>query len=69
MNTNGGGLSYTHTGVYGMFVMQESIRQVRGEAAAQVPGVEISVAHGVGSMFTSASTLVFGTDEAAEALR
>ena len=60
MNTNGGGLSYTHTGVYGMFVMQESIRQVRGEAAAQVPGVNISVAHGVGSMFTSASTLVFG---------
>jgi acetyl-CoA acetyltransferase len=69
MNTNGGGLSYTHTGVYGMFVMQESIRQVRGEAAAQVPGVKISVAHGVGSMFTSASTLVFGSNEAAEALR
>ena len=69
MNTNGGGLSYTHTGIYGMFVMQESIRQVRGEAAAQVPGVRISVAHGVGSMFTSASTLVFGTSEAAEALR
>lgn len=69
MNTNGGGLSYTHTGIYGMFLMQESIRQVRGEAAAQVPGVRISVAHGVGSMFTSASTIVFGTEEAAEALR
>jgi acetyl-CoA acetyltransferase len=69
MNTNGGGLSYTHTGVYGMFVMQESIRQVRGEAPAQVPDVRISVAHGVGSMFTSASTLVFATSEAAEALR
>jgi acetyl-CoA acetyltransferase len=68
MNTNGGGLSYTHTGVYGMFVLQESIRQVRGEAAAQVPDVKISVAHGVGSMFTSASTIVFGTTEAAEAL-
>jgi acetyl-CoA acetyltransferase len=68
MNTNGGGLSYTHTGVYGMFVMQESIRQVRGEAAAQVPDVKISVAHGVGSMFTSASTLIFGTSDAAAAL-
>jgi acetyl-CoA acetyltransferase len=68
-NTNGGGLSYTHTGVYGMFVMQESIRQVRGEAPAQVPNVRISVAHGVGSMFTSSSTLVFATSEAAEALR
>jgi acetyl-CoA acetyltransferase len=68
MNTNGGGLSYTHTGVYGMFVMQESIRQVRGEAAAQIDNVKISVSHGVGSMFTSASTLVFGSAEAAEAL-
>lgn len=68
MNTNGGGLSYTHTGVYGMFVMQEAIRQVRNEAAAQVPDVKISVAHGVGSMFTSASTLVFARSDAAEAL-
>jgi hypothetical protein len=54
--------------VYGMFVLQESIRQVRGEAPAQVPDVKISVAHGVGSMFTSASTIIFGTTEAAEAL-
>jgi acetyl-CoA acetyltransferase len=69
MNTNGGGLSYTHTGMYGMFLMQESIRQVRGEAAAHVPNVKISVAHGVGSMFTSASTIVFASSEAAEALR
>jgi acetyl-CoA acetyltransferase len=69
MNTNGGGLSYTHTGVYGMFLMQESIRQLRGEAAAQVDGARISVAHGVGSMFTSASTIVFGTAEAAASLR
>lgn len=68
MNTNGGGLSYTHTGIYGMFLMQESIRQVRGEAAAQVPGVDISVAHGVGSMFTSAATIVFASARAAEAL-
>lgn len=67
MNTNGGGLSYTHTGLYGMFLMQESIRQVRGEAAAQVPGVNISVAHGVGSMFTSASTIIFGSADAAAA--
>ena len=68
MNTNGGGLSYTHTGIYGMFVMQEAIRQVRNEAVAQVPDVKISVAHGVGSMFTSASTLVFARADAAEAL-
>jgi acetyl-CoA acetyltransferase len=58
MNTNGGGLSYTHTGMYGMFAMQESIRQVRGEAAAQVPDVKISIAHGVGGMFMASGTLV-----------
>jgi acetyl-CoA acetyltransferase len=60
MNTNGGGLSYTHTGMYGMFAMQESIRQLRGEAAAQVPDVEIGVVLGNGGMFMSAATLVLG---------
>jgi len=58
LNTNGGGLSYTHTGMYGMFALQESVRQVRGTAPAQVPGVHISVAHGVGGMFAAAGTVV-----------
>ena len=61
LNTNGGGLSYTHTGMYGMFLLQESVRQLRKEAANQVPGVEISVALGNGGMFMSAGTLVLGT--------
>ena len=59
MNTNGGGLSYTHTGMYGMFAMQEAIRQVRGEAAHQVPGVKVSFCQGVGGMFMAAGSLVF----------
>jgi acetyl-CoA acetyltransferase len=63
MNTNGGGLSYTHTGLYGMFALQESVRQMRGTAAAQVPGAKISVCHGVGRMFTAAGTIIF-TNEA-----
>ncbi|MFI5957521.1 thiolase C-terminal domain-containing protein [Cryptosporangium sp. NPDC051539] len=58
MNTNGGGLSYTHTGMYGMFAVQESIRQLRGIAAAQQDGIEISVAHAVGGFFWAAATLV-----------
>ena len=62
LNTNGGGLSYTHTGMYGMFALQESVRQVRGTAPAQVPDVKISVAHGVGGMFSSSGTIVFGKD-------
>jgi acetyl-CoA acetyltransferase len=58
LNTNGGGLSYTHTGMYGMFALQESVRQLRGSAPAQVPDVHISVAHGVGGMFAAAGTVV-----------
>lgn len=60
LNTNGGGLSYTHTGMYGMFLLQECVRQVRGEAAAQVPDVNISLAVGNGGMFASSGILVLG---------
>jgi len=65
LNTNGGGLSYTHTGMYGMFAIQESVRQLRGEAAAQLPDVRISIAHGVGGMFHAAGTLLLTNDEGA----
>lgn len=64
MNTNGGGLSYTHTGMYGMFALQESVRQVRGTAPAQVDGVHISVAHGVGGMFAASGTIVLSDEPA-----
>ena len=60
MNTNGGGLSYMHSGMYGMYALQESVRQIRGTAAAQVEGVEISVSHGVGGMFGASGTIIFG---------
>lgn len=66
VNTNGGGLSYTHTGMYGMFAIQESVRQVRGEAAAQVDGVDVSVVLGNGGSFMAAATLVLGSADAAE---
>jgi acetyl-CoA acetyltransferase len=65
MNTNGGGLSYTHTGMYGMFAILEAVRQLRGEAAAQVPDPKISVVLGNGGSFVVAGTLVLGTAEAA----
>ncbi len=59
MNTNGGGLSYMHSGMYGMYALQESVRQMRGTAAAQVPGAEVSVALGVGGMFAASGCVVF----------
>jgi hypothetical protein len=38
LNTNGGGLSYMHSGMYGMYALQESVRQMHGTAPAQIPG-------------------------------
>jgi acetyl-CoA acetyltransferase len=61
MNTNGGGLSYTHTGMYGMFAIQEAVRQLRGEAAVPVPGVTISFVQGVGMFFAAAGSLVLSS--------
>jgi acetyl-CoA acetyltransferase len=60
LNTNGGGLSYTHTGMYGMFAIQEGVRQIRGEAAAQAGEPQISVVLGNGGMFATAGVLVLG---------
>jgi acetyl-CoA acetyltransferase len=58
VNTNGGGLCYTHTGMYGMFAIQEAVRQLRGEAFRQLDKVELSLVQGVGHFFTEAATLI-----------
>jgi acetyl-CoA acetyltransferase len=58
MNTNGGGLLYTHTGMYGMFAIQEAVRQLRGDASAPVPGARTSFVQGIGGMFGAAGSLV-----------
>ena len=61
MNTNGGGLSYTHSGMYGIFTLIELTRQLRGEAGIrQVNDATIGIAHGPGGMFAAASTLIAG---------
>ncbi|MFN0096678.1 MAG: thiolase C-terminal domain-containing protein [Dehalococcoidia bacterium] len=62
LNTNGGGLSYAHSGMYGMFALQESVRQMRGTAAAQVPDVKVGVSHGVGGMFGASGTIIFSNE-------
>ena len=62
LNTNGGGLSYMHSGMYGMYALQESVRQIRGIAPAQVPDAEVSVCLGVGGMFGASGCIVFGKE-------
>lgn len=64
MNTNGGGLSYMHSGMYGMYALQESVRQMRGTSPAQVDGAEISVCLGVGGIFGSSGCVVLGNQPA-----
>jgi acetyl-CoA acetyltransferase len=61
-NTNGGGLSYCHPGQYGVLLLVEAVRQLRGEAGArQVPGAEVAVAHGTGGILSHSATVLLGT--------
>jgi acetyl-CoA acetyltransferase len=63
INTNGGGLSYTHSGMYGIFPIIEATRQLRGECAArQVPNVKLSLVNGMGGMLSAAGTLVLANE-------
>src|SRR5947209_4899536 len=63
INTNGGGLSYTHTGIYGIFPIIEATRQLRGECGPpQVPGVRTSLVNGMGGMLSAAGTLVLSNE-------
>jgi acetyl-CoA acetyltransferase len=62
LNTNGGGLSYMHSGMYGMYALQESVRQLRGTAPAQVKDARISFCLGVGGMFGAAGAVVFSNE-------
>ena len=64
INTNGGGLSYTHSGMYGIFPIIEATRQLRGECGArQVPNVRTSLVNGMGGMLSAAGTLVLANDK------
>ena len=63
VNTNGGGLSCCHPGMYGLFTLIEGVRQLRGEAGErQVPGLDVALCHGVGGAFSSNATCILGTE-------
>lgn len=64
MNTQGGGLSYCHPGMFGVFLLIEAVRQLRGDYAAdgvrQVAGAEVALCHGTGGVFSSHATVLLG---------
>ncbi|HAP26841.1 MAG TPA: thiolase [Achromobacter sp.] len=61
VNTNGGGLSCVHPGMYGIFLVIEAVRQLRAQAdERQVPGADIALVHGNGGTLSSQSTAVLG---------
>jgi acetyl-CoA acetyltransferase len=63
VNTNGGGLSYNHPGMYGLLLLIEAVRQLRGECGErQVEGVDVALAHGNGGVLSSQVTAVLGTE-------
>ena len=63
VNTSGGGLAYCHPGMYGLLVMIEAIRQVRGECGKrQVKDCDVALAHGNGGVLSSQCTVIFGSN-------
>jgi len=64
VNTNGGGLSCVHPGMYGIFLVIEAVRQLRGEAGErQVKDAAVALAHGNGGVLSSQITALLGTKD------
>jgi acetyl-CoA acetyltransferase len=64
VNTNGGGLSCVHPGMYGLFAIVECVRQLMGLCGdRQIEAAQCGIAHGNGMTLSSQATLVLGTRE------
>jgi acetyl-CoA acetyltransferase len=62
VNTNGGGLSYCHPGMYGLLILIEGVRQLRGECGArQVTKHDVAMVHGNGGVLSAQASVILGT--------
>ena len=63
MNTQGGALSYTHPGMFGIFTVIEAVRQLRGECGPrQVDNAQVAIANGTGGVLSSTGTIILGRE-------
>lgn len=63
MNTSGGGLSYCHPGMFGIFLIIEAVRQLRGECdARQVAAARTALISGTGGVLSSNATCILARD-------
>lgn len=63
LNTNGGGLSYCHPGQYGILLLIEAVRQLRGECGSrQVANAKLALAHGTGGILSTNATVILGAN-------
>lgn len=62
VNTNGGGLSCVHPGMYGMFLIIEAVTQLRGAAGdRQLARCDVALCHGNGGTLSSQVTALLGS--------
>lgn len=62
VNTNGGGLSCNHPGMYGLFTLLECVAQLRGEGGdRQLRDAQLALAHANGGVLSSQATAILGT--------
>lgn len=61
VNTNGGGLSYCHPGMYGLFLLIEAVRQLRGACGKrQIADATVALVHGNGGVLSAQATTILG---------